>query len=335
MHKTTIQEIAKMANVSTASVDRVLNNRKGVSQKTKNRVLTAFQTLSNKTVQIKKQSQVIAFLLPADNPFSKNIADTLQDVNASTSYQHLGIKIIPYNIDNMADIKQKTDDLLRFKNIVLFAPDNDFFNNLIKELKQKNKTVLTIVSDLPNSDRDCYIGIDNSLIGRCVANLFHKHCQHQTGDIVIILPDNQQLQYQQRLQGIKEYMQEKQCPNLNLLDPIFSNEDITSTQQQLYKILKNNKNVIGIYNSGCELRATHNVFQDLSIDRQKICLISQELTHITKSLFKSNSIDYLIAQPLNFYALELLEYFNTPEDYLNKTEIIGRTRIYIESNIPI
>ena len=73
----TLQEIAQAAGVSTGTVDRVLHNRKGVSQKTKEKIqaiieengyepnLIARQLKNNKTT--KKINIIIFFILTSIN----------------------------------------------------------------------------------------------------------------------------------------------------------------------------------------------------------------------------------------------------------------------------
>ena len=55
----TVQEIAKLANVSAGTVDRVLHNRKGVSQKTKEKIQAIIAEHDYKPNIIARQLKII------------------------------------------------------------------------------------------------------------------------------------------------------------------------------------------------------------------------------------------------------------------------------------
>ena len=62
----TLEEIAKLCNVSTSTVSRVLNNKKGISEKTRKNILDLVKDLEKQEIPIlKKTTKTIAFIVPS------------------------------------------------------------------------------------------------------------------------------------------------------------------------------------------------------------------------------------------------------------------------------
>ena len=73
--KPTLHDVAKLAEVSIATVSNVLNDKNNeLSDKTKEKVLTAIEKLNYAPNQFARglktgQSNVVAFIVPDQNPF--------------------------------------------------------------------------------------------------------------------------------------------------------------------------------------------------------------------------------------------------------------------------
>ena len=62
----TLEEIAKLCNVSTSTVSRVLNNKKGISEKTRKNILDLVKDLEKQEIpMLKKTTKTIAFIVPS------------------------------------------------------------------------------------------------------------------------------------------------------------------------------------------------------------------------------------------------------------------------------
>ena len=60
----TLEEIANLCNVSTSTVSRVLNNKKGIGEKTRSKVFSIVKGLESEEISImKKTTKTIAFVL--------------------------------------------------------------------------------------------------------------------------------------------------------------------------------------------------------------------------------------------------------------------------------
>lgn len=91
MAKVTIKDISAMADVSIATVSRVLNNKGNVSTEVEERVLDAARALKypleQRAAKGAKHSRLIAVIVPSlSNPFYNDILDGIQDVAIRHKY---------------------------------------------------------------------------------------------------------------------------------------------------------------------------------------------------------------------------------------------------------
>lgn len=88
----TIRDVAKEASVSVATVSAVINNKPGVSDRARHKVMAAIQALDyrpNKFAQAlsNNRSAMIGVLIPSiDNPFFPQVVKSLEDVFFANGY---------------------------------------------------------------------------------------------------------------------------------------------------------------------------------------------------------------------------------------------------------
>ena len=88
----TIKDVAAAANVSVATVSRVLNNKGYINEETRKKVLLAISKLNYVPNEVarslfKKQSKTIALIVPdIKNPFFPEVARAIEDVMSSQEY---------------------------------------------------------------------------------------------------------------------------------------------------------------------------------------------------------------------------------------------------------
>lgn len=104
--KATILDVAKMANVSKATVSRVLNNKANVSEEIKERVFKAIEALDFRPSAIarslvNKRTKMIGLVLPdITNPFFTYLARGVEDA----AHRH-GYTVFLCNSDNESDVE--------------------------------------------------------------------------------------------------------------------------------------------------------------------------------------------------------------------------------------
>ncbi|ERJ58016.1 substrate-binding domain-containing protein [Sphingobacterium paucimobilis] len=176
-----IKEIAKMANVSIATVDRVLNNRKDVSDKTRAKVQAIIK-------EHNYQPNLYARALSVKNNLS--FAVLIPKTSSQTGYWDLCLKGIKQGIEEFSTfgisidiflydqedvrtfIKTSENVLSRNFNAVVIAPI--FISettSFVEECKKRKIETIFVNSDIKGCSSLGYIGPDLNSTGRLAANL--------------------------------------------------------------------------------------------------------------------------------------------------------------------
>jgi LacI family transcriptional regulator len=167
----TITQIAEAAGVSTATVDRVLNNRPGVNPATVQKVRDAVSALGGGApVRGRPRSTSnyrFAFVLPATRRGFFDLVDRVI-AQAAGEFRHQHITEVTHRLP-VADPNQFAAELMKFSNldgIALLAPDVPQVKLAINELARAGVHVVTLFSDVPGSMRETALGADNRAAGR-------------------------------------------------------------------------------------------------------------------------------------------------------------------------
>lgn len=165
---TGVKEIARRANVSIATVDRVLHNRKGVSKQTKEKILKIIDELNyqpNLLAQRLASRKIlrIATLIPESSMETSFWVAPLNGIKqADSEIKQFGIIVDKYFYDqnSIDSFVQQSRIILESKpDGILLAPsfieESVSFTNKCREL---NIPYVLIDSDLPNQGSLSYIG---------------------------------------------------------------------------------------------------------------------------------------------------------------------------------
>ncbi len=173
--KSAIGAIAKAAGVSTATVDRVINERPGVSPETVRKVREAMEAGGISTPKLgrpKKENFRFAFVLPAARRPFFDMVDRVIAKSAS-DFRHRHITELAYRFDANAPERfaEGLMGLTGCNGVAVLAPDHPQIKFALNALVQSGVHVVTLLSDVAGTGRAAYIGSDNRAAGRTAALL--------------------------------------------------------------------------------------------------------------------------------------------------------------------
>lgn len=174
----TIAQIAEAAGVSTATVDRVLNNRPGVNADTIDRVTEAARALGAVAPargRPRVRNYRFAYVLPATRlPFfdmvDRHVAQGAGD------FRHAHITELTHRLDATdpavfaAELARLTD----CDGVALLGPDVPAVKLAINDLVRTGVHVVTLFSDIAGAKRETFIGADNLASGRVAGLLLGR-----------------------------------------------------------------------------------------------------------------------------------------------------------------
>lgn len=307
MESIKIIDIAKLANVSTGTVDRVLHNRTGVSKKTREKILKIIEELGYKTNIIAKtlasKKQIIfATLIPAEDKYSSYWDKPIIGIKkAEEEFAHYGIKVKNYfydiyNKDSFR--KQAKKILIEEPHAVVIAP---IFKNealdFTHELKKKTIPFNYLDTNLEEQDANSgYIGQDSIQSGKVAAKLIETRTLSTDSILLINLTNNpnNQNHLNERAIGFTEYFKNKgRLENIKKLNITNLNEDFII--RNLNEVFKKTKQLKAIFVTNSKVHIVAKYLHSNKLQKEVI-LIGYDLIDNNLEYLKNDTIDYLIAQ---------------------------------------
>lgn len=163
-----VKEIARRANVSIATVDRVLHNRQGVSATTKEKIDRIIKELNYQPNLIasrlaSRKTFNIAALIPkvsAETDFWQAPLNGIQNAKATIKEYGIHVEVYFFDLENRKSFEKQANLLLE-QDIdgILMAPS--FINESIQfaaACRKKQIPFVLIDSNIPGQEGLCYIG---------------------------------------------------------------------------------------------------------------------------------------------------------------------------------
>jgi DNA-binding LacI/PurR family transcriptional regulator len=207
-----IREVARMAEVSVATVSNVLGGRKPVNAALTARVLAAVKTLGYRTDRAASQlrsgkARVIAVLVPSlDNPFFTSIIAALEQAAQTDGYD---IIIASSNNDPTTEARRLSALLSWRPAGVVILPADDAFG--CHALLVESATPFVVVDRLSPHVKADSVTIDNQQAAAMA-------CDHLAAlghqDILVVASSTMLSNIRARIQGIK-----RRCRKLGLVAP--------------------------------------------------------------------------------------------------------------------
>ncbi|QJD87270.1 LacI family DNA-binding transcriptional regulator [Cohnella herbarum] len=202
----TIYDIAKEANVSIATVSKVINQNGRISDKTRKRVSDIMKRLNYQPSMVasaltKKRTYTIGLLIPdLANPFFAEIARSVED-----RAHELGFNLVICNTDNDSVKEESYTVLLKQKGVDGIILATGAHNNaILKKLLHQKQVIAVIARDMPSLAVDTVL-VDDFLGGYLAANhlieLGHR-------SIAVITEKFEVMSSRERVRGYRQAIEE-------------------------------------------------------------------------------------------------------------------------------
>lgn len=298
--KVKISDVAQKAGVSTATVDRVLNNREGVKPATIELVQKAIEELGfepNRLASRLARSPLhIGFILPqVQSHFMKNLSHFILEQQKKMAAENVIIHLKHIDLwaeDVSVQLKKNAEGL---DGLAVVAVDSLEFQDSIDELSEKIP-VITLVSDAPHSQRKAYVGIDNFIAGRTAAGLIGRFLTSlQSGKIVIVMGSEALSDHVERKEGFEEVIY-GEYPFLEVLPPIYGYDEHERVEQQLSVLLEEYHDIAAIYCLGAGNRGIVKSIKKQENPRKKIYVVTHDITEYSRKALMDGDFDVILVQ---------------------------------------
>ncbi len=299
-----IKEIAKRANVSIGTVDRVINNRVGVSPKTKEKILQIIAELDyqpNIMARMLASKKVIkiASLIPSVSSETGYWNAPLNGINeASSEIKNFGVVVNHYFFDQnnkQTFINQSEEILKNNYDGVLLAPMFEAESiNFLAKCRQNNIPFVLINSDLENQSGVAYIGPDLYQSGYLAAHLSKYLITAKQRVLIVNISREIDMHHHllKKEEGFRSYF-EKVGATIEIEKVDVKETDYNSLQKTLRQIFaKNPPHLVFVTNS--RVSSVAKFFQENKIESVK--LIGYDFLEENIAYLKNGAIDFLICQ---------------------------------------
>ena len=338
-----IPDIARAAGVSTATVDRVLNQRPGVRGATAQKVLKAAAGMdylpeTGRYAALAAQPMRLTFLLPdGGNRFIRMLGDTV-----GYSQEHL----TPFNVKCRTELfesfnpEQLAASLLRqgkrSDGIAFMALEHPAVREAVSELADKGVPTLTLISDLSGSRRAGYVGLDNRAAGRTAGYLVGRFIGPgaRVGKVALIAGSLSYRAHEEREAGFLHVIEEM-FPALQVVGLREGQDDAQKNYEQTRTLLEQYPDLVGIYNIGGASDGVARALKEMGREH-KVVFIGHGLTPDTRAMLIDGSMDAVITQSPQTAMMSCVRMFTNLRD---KRDVMSgvdavRSQVIFRENLP-
>jgi LacI family transcriptional regulator len=340
--RVTVRQIAEKAQVSVATVDRVINGRTTVRRASALRVQSAAQALGYQfTVPVRvrldaaPQSAKCAFLLQKKSSyFYQQIVDELNQAVRSDPADNLEV-----TIELMDDYLEPAQVAAKLRSIgsqvdavAVVATESTLVSDAIEFLAARQTPVVALLSDLSSPNLGGYVGINNRMAGRTAAWAI-AHCAEQLGTVGVLIGSHGYIGQEEREIGFRSYFREKGL-EFKVLEPLVCLDENDTAYKQTLELLRTTEDLVGIYNVGGGASGVLRGIEETPA-RRRLAYACHELTPSTRAGLSSGNIDVVLAHDVSALAHSALKMLvdlkNTPTG--KKQSLVVPFNIYTSENI--
>lgn len=341
MSRPTVIDIAREAGVSLATVDRVLNARPGVREKTIHAVNDAISRLGYvrdiaAANLARSRSYRMAVLLPdSGSQFVQTLSDALAEAAQQAAATRTEVVLLRYPAEDThalaAMLSGLPDDIA---GAAVMAPETPMLRDAVRALRHRGIAVVALVSDLPNAACDHFVGIDSRAAGRTAGVLMGRFLGIRPQRIAVLADSMLLRDAIERRRGFDEVLQ-AEFPQVEVL-PTLETHGSAETLHQVLREVAGSAQIGGIYLLGSGHRALTSSLSTLGL-LGHVVAIGHELTPHSRSALMAGHLDAIIAQNPGHLARSTLRVLRAKADRLPIDEGQEQLRIDIilRENLPL
>ncbi|MEO0691541.1 MAG: LacI family DNA-binding transcriptional regulator [Pseudomonadota bacterium] len=338
--KPTVNDIARVAGVSLATVDRVLNERPGVRSVTIEKVQAAIAELgyvrdTAAANLARKRVYSLLFILPdTQNEFVLAVRKQIRDQAEKLADDRTEVSVAlaaPFDAQDIVAVLDRLDPG-QTDGVAIFSPETPSVRDAVKRVRDKGIAVVTLVSDLPTSDRDHFVGIDNVSAGRTAAQLMGRFIS-RPGKVLFITGSRFARDHLERRQGFDVVMAEE-FPELDVVASVEGRDDPDLIYALLPEVFRNHPNIRGIYSSAAGNEGLVRFLEERP--KEDLVVIGHELTPLSRRALGAGLFDAVISQDCGHLVRSCARLLRATADNApyNPAQERIRIDIYLNENIP-
>jgi LacI family transcriptional regulator len=298
-----VREIARRAKVSIGTVDRVINKRTGVSEKTKKTIEAIIKELDyqpNILARRLASTKVLHFaiLIPAISKETEFWKAPLSGIEkAEVEIRQFGVKVEKFFFDQndkKSFVTQSKKILNKIFDGILLAPSFIEESLVFTKACQRRKIPYVLInSDLPDQDPLCYIGPDLFQSGYLSAHLTNYIIKEK--DKILIINISKELENYHHVlrkeEGFRAYFQDRNRNN-KIVKIDIHQTSYPSIVLKLKKVLRNHSDIKAIFVTNSRVFSVAKYLEESQL--KNIRLIGYDFLTENIKYLEGGIIDFLV-----------------------------------------
>jgi LacI family transcriptional regulator len=295
-----VLDIALLAGVSTATVDRVLNGRPGVKRSTVDRVQAAVETLAASEARPQvtlttEMPQRVGVVISKFGGFANEVLT--QAFRELSEELGLALDLVAPEAMTPAAYGAALEQCAArgCAGVVLQALDHRSVRDAVARLAAEGVPVVTILTSLPGSAAIGYAGLDNRSAGRTAGLLMGRLCR-RAGEVAVFTGGALYRSHEEREIGIRTVIREE-FPDLTILEASVGQDDPWKNHAKALELMRTRPDLVGLINVGSGNRGIEKavIERDRSAD---LIYVAFNLTPLTREALMRGTIDAVVHQDM-------------------------------------
>lgn len=308
----TIQDVAREAGVSTATVDRVLNAREKVREDTARRVYEAARLvgyhaapLIGQRVQTDLPRLRLGVVLHKERQaFYQSFKAELERAAARAPNLRVSVAIDFATSQTPADFAALIDGLAdRVDAIAATAVSHPDVTEAVSRANARGIPCFALLNDFAQGVRQNYLGLNNMKIGRIAAHIIAQ-TTHRPGKIAVFVGGYRWHGHELRETGFRSYFREY-GPQFTVLDTLVNLETRQLTYEATLDLLGRHPDLRGIYCAGGGMEGAIAALREARAPGE-VALVVNELTPESRSALVARYLTMVIGTPLPLLCTDLV-----------------------------
>jgi len=309
----TIADLAAAANVSVATVDRVLNDRAPVRADTSRRVYDAAHqigyhaaALIGQRLQSEFPSLRIGFVMHKEKQAFYKAFRLAAETALQSAVGIQGEAIIEFSPSQTpADFVERMEALRgRVDAIAATAVTHVEVTDAVQRLQEGGIPCFALLNDFAQGVRQSYIGLNNLKVGRIAAHMIAT-AVHQPGKIAVFVGGYRWHGHELRETGFRSYIREF-APQFTVLDTLVNLETRQLTYEATLDLLARHPDLRGIYCAGGGMEGAIAALREVR-DPGDVALVVNELTPESRRALADRYVAMVIGTPLERVCEDLVD----------------------------
>ncbi|MCO6184938.1 LacI family DNA-binding transcriptional regulator [Rhizobium sp. L1K21] len=338
----TVHDIAANAGVGLATVDRVLNNRPGVSEKTRAKVEEAIARIGYvrdvaAANLAKGRLYDFDFLVPDnDNSFMKLLRAAVADAASAFARERVRIRLheVPAFDAKALIAAMENTAATGSAGVAIVGVDSSDVAAAIDALNGDGVPVVTLVSDVQNAARIQFCGINNFAAGRTAASLLGRFVTPDVGKVGVLMGSMLANDHRRRLDGFRAVIGET-FPQIEILPVVEGQDDAEQSEAAVSLLLNAQPGLAGVYSIGGGNRGLVRALEKAGV-AGRLPVVAHELTQSTRAALRDGTISAVLHQDPGHEVRSAIRVLKAHVDGTETVEGQDRIRIeiYLKDNLP-